>query len=568
MIEVSIVAGTWNRLPLLQQMVYSVRKSAGAISYEIVLTDGGSTDGTLAWIKDEPDIRLIEHGELRGAIAAFNDASAIAIGHYVILSNDDIIYRGDSIRRAVDFMSAHPDVGIGLFYTNRNNKADHIAYMPAHHPDGSFTSVPYGGLSILPRWLGNKLNWWSLPKPARTYGGDCALCARAIEAGYPVVPMEGCIVDEKIPHDELNRINNPPSSDDHPDTQVYLKLFPRGPELGHTVELEVQPAPLRILYAPIYEHKHKIQHTQKRGLRRALQRIGLVREIDYAELGPERILVEAEAWQPDMVLTQLHYPEPFTPDHALKLRELLPNALLVNWNGDTYNMAIHPDFGEAYCELLRHFDLHTVVNASAIPDYERANVRAAWWQIGYEPDGVGHAPDANTPAHDVVFMGTGYSDQRQAFGTSLKKLPYRVGVYGDYWPFRTNGQTLYDFKRGCQLYRNARIAVGDSEWGHAARGFVSNRPFQAMAAGGCLMLQQEFDGCEELLHLVSGRHLVLWSDFGDLRKKIDYWLDPAHELERRAIAARGQSEVLINHSFEARVKTLMGILRALGKPLK
>jgi glycosyltransferase involved in cell wall biosynthesis len=77
MIEVSVVSGTFNRLVMLQKMVYSVRQSTAGLSYEIVLCDGGSTDGTLAWIKQQPDIRLIEHGELRGAIAAFNDAARI-----------------------------------------------------------------------------------------------------------------------------------------------------------------------------------------------------------------------------------------------------------------------------------------------------------------------------------------------------------------------------------------------------------------------------------------------------------------------------------------------------------
>jgi len=317
---------------------------------------------------------------------------------------------------------------------------------------------------------------------------------------------------------------------------------------------------MRILYAPIFEHDHKVQHAQKRGLRRALQRIGIVREIDYAATGANSILECAESFQPDLVVTQCHYPEPFTPAHAARLRTIVPSARLVNWNGDIYNMARHEKYGADYCAMLRHFDLQTVVNASTVPDYEAAGVRAAWWQIGYEPDGVGHEPQFEIPAHAVVFMGNGYSEHRQQLGTYLRSLPYDVGIYGDNWPQVANGRTLYDFRQGCRIYRNAKIAVGDSQWKQAARGFVSNRAFQAMAAGNCLMLHQWFEGCEDMLRLIDGKHLVLWRDQTDLSDKLAYYLDPAHEAERTRISRAGQLEVLRSHSFEQRVQQLFDLL--------
>jgi len=203
MIELSVISGTYNRLALLQKMVYSVRRSAADLTYEIVLCDGGSSDGTLVWIKQQPDIRLIEHGELRGAIAAFNDAASLARGHYTVFANDDLHFVGDSLRRAVAYMIAHPETGIGCFYTDRANRGHHVAMMPAHYADSRPASVYYNGIVILPRWLGEKLGWWTLPG-ARTYGGDNALCARSLEAGWPVVPLDGCHVMEVIPGDELN----------------------------------------------------------------------------------------------------------------------------------------------------------------------------------------------------------------------------------------------------------------------------------------------------------------------------------------------------------------------------
>jgi glycosyltransferase involved in cell wall biosynthesis len=553
-IELSVVSGTFNRFEMLKRMIYSVRSSAAGISYEIILIDGGSTDGTLEWARQQTDIRLIEHAALYGAIKAYNDGAALAQGEYVVFSNDDLSFDKDALPIALAYMYDHPETGIGLFQTNRSHHAWHVAEMPAHYPGGRMTNAPYGGIMIMPRALGDKLQWWHLPG-ARTYGGDNALCSRAIEAGWPVIELVGARVDEPRIDDELKRVNTVPTNDNHPDTAAYLRVFPHGPELGHVRTDSVPLMAQRILYAPIYEEGHKVQHIQKRGLRRALQRIGVVREIDYIT-DPDAILRCAEQFKPDLIVTQLHYSNPFTPAHSAKLRELLPTATLVNWNGDVYDRS--NDAG--YIQTLKPFDLQTTVNASAIAGYETHGIRTAYWQVGYEPDGIGYESDESTPRHDVIFLGNGYRVERHIFGSYILSLPCSTAIYGDFWPDGwAKPSTLYDFRYGCQLYRNAKIALGDSDWSaEGGKGFVSNRPFQAMAAGGCLMLQKWFDGCEEYLNLVDGKHLVLWHDHDDLHKKVIYYLN--HEDERQMIVRAGQLEVLRHHSFDARVQQLLGIL--------
>ena len=46
-----VVTGTYNRLTMLQRMIASARKSAGTLPTELIVVDGGSTDGTLEWCK-------------------------------------------------------------------------------------------------------------------------------------------------------------------------------------------------------------------------------------------------------------------------------------------------------------------------------------------------------------------------------------------------------------------------------------------------------------------------------------------------------------------------------------
>jgi spore maturation protein CgeB len=86
---------------------------------------------------------------------------------------------------------------------------------------------------------------------------------------------------------------------------------------------------------------------------------------------------------------------------------------------------------------------------------------------------------------------------------------------------------------------------------------------QSLAAGGGLVLMQYFHDYETL-GLKDGEHFVMWRDFDDLAAKIEYWLKPEQEEERRALAAAGQRLCLEQHSFDIRVRELLGFLAELG----
>ncbi len=564
-LDLSVVSGTYQRLSLLKKMVQSARASINpGLTYEIVLVGVQGDDDTLAWCKTQPDVRLIVQSGLQGAIHAFGEGGRAARGRYTVFANDDLTFVGASLTRALCFMQANPDVGIAAFWTDRLGGWQ-VAGMPALDPYGKPIVLPYNGVSIFPTWLGKRLDHWSLPG-ARTYAGDNALVCRVVESGYRAVELpKDCGVQETIPHDELNRINNelPGPGKAHPDTAAYRRVYPHGPKVRKG-RLFSPPdtfrEPMRIVYAPIFEEGHTIQHEQKYGLTRALQRIGSVCEVDYQADGPDSILRAAADFRPQLLILQLHYPSPFTEAHMIRLRNLLPTATIVNWSGDVYDMTRHPQHADAYVSMLRHVDLHTVVNETAALNFIMRGVNCRYWQVGYEPEGVGYEPSVADPRYEVLFLGNGYSTNRHRLGDFLKTLTCRVDVFGLWWPMLSaHPPTLYDFRAGCRLYRAARIALGDSEWAHTARGFVSNRAYQAMAAGGCLMLQQAFDGVE-LTGLVDGKHWVLWQDHDDLRAKIDYYLD--REAERARIAKAGHREVLLNHSFERRVDELLTMLRA------
>jgi len=569
--SITIVSGTYQRLMLLQQMVKSARAALPrGIPLDFMLVDGGSTDGTIEWCKAQPDVTLIEHGKLLGAVRAFTDGAKVATGKYVVMSNDDVAFFPNSLLLALVHLETHPHCGAVAFEDNRpvppwypDNTHYHVLRAPAIKDNKPWMAI-YAQVGMFRRWLGAKVGWWGGDDPqfhARTYGADNYLSSKLWELGYSVERVDGCRVEDEVAEGELREINREIGGE--ADSQSYYALWTdaEGKHIGPTIpahpQIEQQDARhLRILYLPIYEQGNddgaRAQHEQKCGLREALASVGWVYELDYMavperELRP-RMLDILDKFKPDILFTQLHGPAPVTAPMLHEFRAQRPGMLIINWNGDTHRSHLtSPEM----LALLHNVDLQLCVNVSVLPVYEEHGIPAAYWQIAYEPV----SGKADAPAYDVVFLGSAYNENRKRMGRMLREmLDGRLGLYGDYWQ-DAQGRTLYDFEFSNALNRNAKLAIGSNEFPDDY-GFVSNRVFETMAAGGCLFLMQHVPGLEELTGITPGIHFVEWSDLDDLRAKVQYYLDPAHEKERKRIAKAGMQFVREHHNFDARVREL------------
>lgn len=594
--DISIVSGTYNRLHSLVRMVESTRQSfvgVHGLNYEIVLVDGGSQDGTIEWCKEQLDIVLIEHGTLFGAVKAFNDGAYAATGEYVILGNDDTSFVEDSVLVAYLYMQSHPDCGIGCFYQDRERQhlSDddpgkwHVGEMPCVL-DNKQVHRPYGQVCIVPKWLGDQVGWWCKEedftkrglKPLHTYGGDNEISSKVYELGFKVSPIPNAKIKDYEIRDDLRKINNVSGGKDpkavrgyHPDSWAWGKRwqFPdRRDENGRILTgPTIRKYPLmensistkhRVVYLPIYEQGWQVQKEQKRGLREALAKVAVVVEYDYvtryAEIGKQAMLVELMNLmyriQPTIFLSQLHNGAQINGDDIVSIRQSWPDTKFINWNGDFW-----PDnlLSEDGIKLAKAFNLQLTVNRDALEKYTEMGVTADYWQIGFEIDGIGCQA---TVAHDVVFLASRYPGPRKEFVTKLRGLPVNFGLYGSGWPEGwSKGQSMYDFKTACGVYRGAKISIGDSQWPET--GFVSNRVFQALAAGGSALAHQWFRDME-LLGLIDGETCIIWRDFSELQKKIKYYL--THEDERKRIALAGEKLALEKHSFDVRVQELLVIV--------
>ncbi len=613
--DISIVSGTFNRLPYLQAMVASSRASASPLDsyglrYEFVLADGGSTDGTIEWCKSQPDIKLIEHGALLGGVKAFNDGAYAATGKYVIMANDDIEFVGDSIFIAYLYMENHPNCGGGCFWQDRNGRDWHVDGMQAVKVTGrkiERVHVYYAQVGIFPRWLGDHVGWWCdeseyekylrnedyrLTSDKRaglhTYGGDNELSARIIDLGFTVEPIspeqpEAKITDKEA-KDGLREINNIEGAHDpkavngqHPDSFKFgQKWIRRNENLGihgHYPGPILKDKPMisnpntpdkteRVLYLPLFEQGWAVLKEQKKGLRDALAREAVVIEYDYmqkfASIGKGQMMAEmyqiCQRFRPTIVLAQLHNADIINAGDINNLRGRCANdTKFANWNGDFWPGQLLREDGLA---LARSFDLATVVNRDVVKDHQSKGINTQYWQIGWEPEGRGYEPEIY---HDVVFLASGYSEARQRLGKFLgEQGDFTFGLYGNGWPAgKAKGENLYNFREACKIYRGAKLAIGDSQWPES--GFVSNRIMQILAAGNCVLCHQWFKDYEQL-GLVNGENCIIWEDLEDLAKKLDHWLVNENGDTLRVIARKGERLAINSHSFDSRVVELWQML--------
>lgn len=558
--HLSLVSGTYNRLPLLRTMLDSARRYLhSCIEWEAIVVDGGSTDGTIEWCLSQSNVRLIQQGSLKGAVSAFTEGAYAARGDYVILANDDIEFIDYSILAAMAYLDEHPTCGAVAFSDDRPALSKpagyHVQTMTVRSVDGRDISIPYAQVGLYRRWLGDLCDWWGANDPdfpAHTYGGDNYLTARIVEHGYSVDAVQGVKVKDIVHPDDL-RAHNVQTELNKP--SAYYQRFTTPPQMKArpTVSNPEKSPRTRILYLPIFESSYPHHRAMKRGLREALMRLGEVVEVDYNN-EPYDLPALVAAWLPDILFLQC---QRGLIECVPQLHAEYPDMLILNWNGDVYLDAL---IDAATLSWLKHgVDVQLCVNAAALPVYAEHGIKAAYWQCAYEPVHETMTVPAND-APDVVLMGSAYSAKRRELADLLTQLPYKVHLVGTGWvdyPDHNAGNTTYQFEISNAIRRAAKIEVGDNQYERDV-GFVSNRIFDCLAAGGALLLHQRVNRLEEFTGLKAGTHYIEWTDTDDLTAKIAYYM--THEKKRAKIVKQAYDYVRTCHSFQARLKELFTVI--------
>lgn len=178
----SVVVGTWNRLAQLQACVTSIFEQTRT-PVRVYVTDAGSTDGTIEYLKSIESDRLfpIFVGTRLGQARAYNEIFAIIDTPYVCWLSDDNVIVNQGLDLAVDVLEQNPRIGmVGL-------KVKDVA--------GPFVEAPYiGGISsigilnvnqgFLRTAVLKKVGGFS--ETFRDYGIDPDLTAKVLFSGHQI----------------------------------------------------------------------------------------------------------------------------------------------------------------------------------------------------------------------------------------------------------------------------------------------------------------------------------------------------------------------------------------------
>lgn len=250
-VVVSVVIGSYNRRHFLEKAIDSVRNNQINVPYEIIVIDGGSSDGALEWLITQKDvITIVQHnrGEFRGQPIQrrswgyfMNLGFKIAQGKYILMISDDCLLLPNAVNLGLDKFAATEEA---------NRKVGGVAFYFRNWPceQQYYVQTSLGGKLAINHgmYLQEALAdvGWVEEKQYIFYKADSDLCLKMWLDGYEIVDCPGAFVEHYYdPQEEVRQSNNAVLDYDR---DVYLKRWqniyyhPHWQELREKITLDYQ----------------------------------------------------------------------------------------------------------------------------------------------------------------------------------------------------------------------------------------------------------------------------------------------------------------------------------------
>lgn len=102
--DISIIIVNYNTKQLLFNCLKSIFEKTRDISFEVIVSDNGSTDGSIEMLKEfYPQVILLENNKNLGFGTANNKALAFAKGKYIFYLNSDTILLNNAVKCFFDY---------------------------------------------------------------------------------------------------------------------------------------------------------------------------------------------------------------------------------------------------------------------------------------------------------------------------------------------------------------------------------------------------------------------------------------------------------------------------------
>ena len=598
-IKVSVVFGTYNRRGLLIRCIESIRVACKEIPFEIVVCDGGSTDGSAQWLEQQDDVILVR-GDLSGAVNAFNAAARRATGEFVVTLNDDAELKPPAIHRALDHFR-NPQVGqVAMsFFEGGRWKIEEVF------------KLPYANFAVTRRSIVEavtKISGGLWATCYKTYGGDTELSCWVYRLGYKVVVAQDAQV---VHHEHQDRLRSQNVNTDHQRRQFWQRwntdaLTFRGPlpgisapEVDRLKAIEAGEMPqdrwLRIsALDPVRGEpspqaapkRERVLHWQLlagddpqnsmvgalRGLGSAGHKVVPWPQVPASDRG--RVFVEAmRAVRPTIAFLQCQEPVAIPLDALQEARSdpgRDPSLVICVWSGD-----IGPGKGpwaasgdEWQYRIANLVDLMLFTGTGQVQIHRsRGMTNAAYLQIGYDINRYYPGPDEGYGSrHKIVFIGRDYGlpfhsvptnevQLRREAVAALASIP-GFSAYGPGF-----GPQLAQENSG-GVYRGSAMALSISLCSSLGR-YSSDRLMRSMACA-CPTLVKRFDDMEAM-GLVDRETCLVWDHSAELVEKAQWWLRPEHRADLRNLGNAGAKLMRERHTWDARMKELAALVAAVRK---
>ena len=228
---VTIVVPTFNRFDRLKRCIDKIRHNV-AHPHEVIVVDGGSTDGTRDWLSHQSDLLVILEPRREGAVKAFNKGFRAASGYYVMWLNDDAYPLPGSVEAAVEMLERPDlaDLGMVAFHHNwhsPHNILDQVEFDGTTYQICHVRGYPYANFGLIRRSLLEQLGY--ADERYYFFGFDPDLSLKVqLQAGLKVIGCRKALIHHDEHHDDRKEADLPIGQEDNAKLFAKWNLPERG----------------------------------------------------------------------------------------------------------------------------------------------------------------------------------------------------------------------------------------------------------------------------------------------------------------------------------------------------
>ncbi len=279
----------------------------------------------------------------------------------------------------------------------------------------------------------------------------------------------------------------------------------------------------------------------------------------YLQVTSQAVLAKVETFEPDLVLALAQAPL----SHKALKRLRRENVTTAMWFVEDFRLFTY------WQSFAPFYDFFAVIQKEPFTEklHEAGQDNVLYLPLAADPDF--HKPielnpvDSRKFGADVSFMGAGYPNRRMAFRELARK---GFKLWGNEWDgdellekyqqmggARVSSEDCVKIFNGTKVNLNLHSSIQAEEL-VTRDDFINPRTFEIASCEAFQLVDQRL----LLPESFEADEMATYSSIKELKEKIEYFLD--HPDERQDYAKKGRARVLKDHSYAARMNTLLDFI--------